>query len=187
MRLALLMLIGAPLAAQQPATGIFDGRGDVGVTPKAGSVEFTGGEYRVTGGGANTWAADDAFYFVWKRVTGDVTLSADVRFEGAGTVAHRKAVLMVRQDLTPGSAYADVAVHGDGLTSLQFRPTAGAPTEEIKSTITGPVRIRIQRNGNSFTISAGKPGDTLTPTGPRVAQKGPHQACAPKLRSTPPA
>jgi hypothetical protein len=39
-------------------------------------------------------------------------------------VAHRKAALMIRQSLDPGAAYADVALHGDGLTSLQSRATA---------------------------------------------------------------
>jgi dipeptidyl aminopeptidase/acylaminoacyl peptidase len=170
MRLVLFMLLGFPLVGQQAPLGVFEGRGDVGVTPKAGSVEFTGGDYRVTGGGANIWAADDAFYFVWKRITGDVTLTADVRFEGAGAVAHRKAVLMVRQDLTAGSAYADVAVHGDGSAALQFRSAAGAQTQEIKSTIAAPTRIRIERRGNAFTIGAAKAGEELVTSGPQTVQ-----------------
>ncbi len=46
---------------------------------------------------------------------------------------HRKAALMIRQSLEPDAAYADVALHGDGLTSLQFRPTAGAATSALAS------------------------------------------------------
>ena len=38
---------------------------------------------------------------------------------------------MIRQSLDPDSAYADAALHGDGLTSLQFRPTAGGETLEV--------------------------------------------------------
>src|SRR5437660_8091914 len=156
--------------AQQPQTNPFDTRGDLGVTPKTGSFEFdiASGEYKVTGGGANIWATEDAGYFAWKRFSGDVTLAADIRFMGAGAVAHRKAVLMVRQDLTPGSAYADVAVHGDGLASLQFRPTAGAQTQEIRSTRKGPVRIRVERRGDRFMMFAGDPGQTLEPAGPAL-------------------
>ena len=155
-----------------PQVGLFESRGDLGVTPKTGSVEYDGatGEYRVTGGGANIWGAEDALHFAWKRLSGDVTLSADVRFLGAGAVGHRKAVLMIRQDLTPGSAYADVALHGDGLTSLQFRPAAGGPTKEIRSTVTGPTRLRIERRGNRFTILAGRSGEELTPSGPQVVE-----------------
>src|SRR2546423_15089095 len=97
----------AVLAIAQPQTNLFDLRGDLGITPKTGSLEFDAapGEYKITGGGANIWATEDAGFFTWKRLSGDVTLTADVRFIGTGAVTHRKAVLMVRQDLTPGSAY----------------------------------------------------------------------------------
>jgi len=53
-------------------------------------------------------------------------------------VAHRKAVLMVRQNLNPDSAYADVALHGDGLTSLQYRLKDGQATAEVRSTLSMP-------------------------------------------------
>ena len=166
-RLILPTLFCTALSA---AVGIFDSDGSVGETPKKGSVEYNSaaGEYRITGGGANIWAATDAFHFVWKRVSGDITLTADVHFSGAGTAAHRKAVLMVRQGLEPDSPYADVALHGDGLTSLQFRPTTGAITQEIRSPVTAPVRIRIERRGEQFTIYAGKPGEDLKSTGTAI-------------------
>ena len=159
---AALLLAGA--GAAQP---VFESHGDLGVTPKAGAFEYDAAkaEYRVTGGGANIWGTEDAMHFAWKRLTGDFTLTADVRFIGAGTVAHRKAVLMARQDLTPGSAYADIALHGDGLTSLQFRPAAGAATQEIKSTISAPLRLRIERRGNLFMASASNGGDEVTGIG----------------------
>ncbi len=164
---AAALLICSPVPAAD-AVGAFEGHSDVGITPKAGSAEFNSAtnEYRITGGGAHLWAAEDAFQFVWRRVSGDVTISADVQFIGAGAVAHRKAVVMVRQDLTAGSAYADVALHGDGLTSLQYRLTAGAQTQEIVSTTKGLARIRIERRGNQFTMYAGKPGEQLTASAP---------------------
>jgi regulation of enolase protein 1 (concanavalin A-like superfamily) len=169
MRLLILsVLFCAALSAA--GVGIFDSDGAVGETPKKGSVEYNAAtrEYRITGGGANIWAATDAFHFVWKRLSGDVTLTADVQFSGAGAAAHRKAVLMVRQGLEPDSPYADVALHGDGLTSLQFRPTTGAITQEIRSPVTAPTRIRIERRGEQFTIYAGKPGDELKSTGTAI-------------------
>src|SRR5258708_14310138 len=138
-----LFVLALCCAAQPSPT--FDITGDVGDTPQKGKLEFDGntGEYRVTGGGANIWAATDAFYFVSKKLSGNVALTADVRFVGTGAVAHRKAALMIRQSLDPGSAYADVALHVDGLTSLQFRPTASAPTQEVRSELKAPARIRI--------------------------------------------
>ncbi len=72
---------------------------------------------------------------------------------------------MIRQGLDAGAAYADVAVHGDGLTSLQFRPTEGAGTQEVKAEVNAPSRIRIERRGNVFTMFAGNSGEDLKPTG----------------------
>ena len=72
------------------------------------------------------WGAADAFHMSWVRISGDVTLTADVRFppEG-GAIPLKKAVLIVRQSLDPDSAYADVAIHGDGHITLQYRETKG--------------------------------------------------------------
>ncbi|MCX6629544.1 MAG: hypothetical protein NTW28_18150, partial [Candidatus Solibacter sp.] len=168
LRCLTLGLVAAILAAQ--SLGPFEDHGDVGETPQKGKAEFSGGEYRITGGGANVWGTVDAFHYVWKKMSGDVALTADVSFVGKGAVAHRKVTLMIRQSLDPGSAYAGAALHGDGLTSLQFRPTAGAATKEVKqaamSDLTAPVRLRIERRGDNFTMSAGKAGEPLTSTGP---------------------
>ena len=165
MKPAFLLAIACSAAFGQ---GQFDQSSNIGITPQKGKVEFNqaAGEYAVTGGGANIWAAADAFYFVYKQLSGDVALTADIRFVGAGTVAHRKAALMIRSGLGPDAAYADVAVHGDGLTSLQFRPTDGAITQEIRSDLKGPVRVRIEKRGDRFTLLAGAPGEELKPSGP---------------------
>jgi hypothetical protein len=169
---AALMLAGAAAPQSKTGLGVFETHGNMGITPKAGSIEFdpASREYRVTGGGANIWGTEDAGYFAWKRISGDVTITADVRFVGAGAVGHRKAVLMIRQDLTPESAYADVALHGDGLTSLQYRSNAFGQTQEMRSTLNGPTRIRIERRGAQFTIFAGKPGEELAPSGPQTVE-----------------
>jgi Tol biopolymer transport system component len=152
----------------QAPVGIFESHADIGVTPKAGKVEHdpATSEYRVTGGGANIWGPADAYHFAWKRISGDAALTADVRFVGEGVDPHRKAVLMFRQDLSPGAAYADVAVHGDGLTSLQFRRAADGPTAEVRAADKAPVRLRLERRGNAFTMYTGKPGTELSASEP---------------------
>jgi TolB protein len=125
------------------------------------------------GGGANMWLKTDAFQFVYRELSGDVTIAADLRFLGEGVEAHRKAALMIRQSLEPDSVYADVAVHGDGLTSLQYRAAAGADTQELRSEIKAPTRIRIERHGDQFIIAAGN-GEDLKTTGPvTVSMHGP--------------
>src|SRR5438034_8242660 len=55
---------------------------------------------------------------------------------------HRKAVLMVRQTLDADSAYADVALHANGLTSLQYREEKGAATHEIQANEIGRASCR---------------------------------------------
>ena len=97
---ALLVLSarGQHLNGQAPV-GDFAGHTDVGITLKAGSASFDDvrHEYSVTGGGENMWGIQDAFHFVWRRVSGDVTLTADMKLQGAGGNPHRKAGLMIRQ------------------------------------------------------------------------------------------
>ena len=130
----LFMLSFAGTLTAQTNVGQFESHQDIGITPVAGSAQFdaASGEYRITGGGANVWGTQDALQFAWKRISGDVRITADVKFIGVGAVNHRKALLMLRQSLSPDAAYADVALHGDGLTSLQFRSTAGEKTEELR-------------------------------------------------------
>ncbi|MDX2150040.1 MAG: hypothetical protein SFV54_04845 [Bryobacteraceae bacterium] len=145
------------LQAAAAAVGIFTISTDVGVNPTPGSATHDPAAmaYRITGSGANIWGATDAFRFVARQLTGDFALTANIRFEGAGVDPHRKAVLMVRQDLSPDSPYADIAVHGDGLTALQYRTTKGGITEEIRSPINSPERLRLERRGNRITVYAG--------------------------------
>jgi TolB protein len=154
--------------AQTNDLGIFTNEGSVGQTPPGCKAKYdpAKGEYTITGGGANVWAATDAFYFVWKKASGDLTLTTDIRWVGTSPAEHRKAMLMVRQSLDPGSSYADAVSHGNGLTSLQFRGAANEQTYQVIAAEDGPVRLRIVRKGSRFTMFSGKPGEELKPTGP---------------------
>ena len=173
-------LLRAPVLPQSidSAVGIFSSRTNVGTATSPGSVEFDAakGEYRVTGGGSNLWGKVDGFHFLWKRVSGDFTMTADIRVlpgSSAESHVHRKGAVMVRQDLTQGSVYADAAVHGDGSTALQFRRAADDATAEIKPEVTAPATVRIERRGNRFTMSyAVKADDTLVTTAPQVVEMG---------------
>ena len=130
--------------------GIFESHGDVGTVLHPGSVEYDAAKhtYAVSGSGENMWFSADNFQFVWKKVSGDVALAADISFVGKGLNPHRKAVVMVRQSLDEASVYADVALHGSGLTSLQFRDETAGITREIQSNLTAPKRLRIARRGD---------------------------------------
>jgi regulation of enolase protein 1 (concanavalin A-like superfamily) len=166
--LSAIAFIGSRCQAFASKLGVFESHKDIGLTPKRGTCRYDRktAAYRVTGGGANMWLNTDAFQFVYQQISGDVTLTADIQFVGQGVEEHRKAALMIRRSLQPDSAYADAALHGDGLTSLQYRSTSGAQTKEIRSDLKAPVRIRIERRGNEFTMSVGNPGEDLKSTPP---------------------
>jgi hypothetical protein len=141
----------APMAAP---TGLFESHGDIGTVLHAGSVEYDAAKrsYTITGSGENMWSASDAFQFAWKKMSADVTLTADISFLGKGVNEHRKAVLMIRQSLDAESPYADVALHGSGLTSLQYREEKGAATHEIQANVSAPARLRIEKRGAYLSL-----------------------------------
>ena len=157
--------------------GVFEGHGDVGTVLHHGSVEYDPAKrtYSLTGSGENVWSTADAFQFVWKKVSGDVAVTADISFPSAGGAPHRKAMLMIRQSLDADSAYADAALHGNGLTSLQSRDSKGAATHEIESNVSAPKRLRITKLGNYFYMSIAAEGEELHPAGGamRVTLDGP--------------
>src|ERR1700675_1735009 len=150
-------LSSSNLWASAAPTGVFESHADVGSVLHPGTLEYDAvrGIYTVSGSGENMWSTADAFHFVWKKVTGDASLAADISFLGKGGNEHRKAVLMVRQSLDADSAYADVALHGNGLTALQYRDEKGAATHEIQTqeiqtheiqaNIAGPKRFRVEK------------------------------------------
>ena len=147
--------------------GIFEGHGDVGTVLHPGSVDYNAGKqsFTVAGSGENMWFTADAFHFVWKKVSGDVSLAADVNFLGQGKNPHRKAVLMIRQTLDADSVYADVALHGEGLTSLQYRDEKGATTHEIQANLSAPRRLQLEKRGDYVYMLLGKGGDPVQVAG----------------------
>jgi Tol biopolymer transport system component len=166
--LLVLWLYGQPAAAAAGGPpGDFEGKTDVGNVELPGSVEIDAakGEYRITGSGANIWGDTDAFHFAWWKVAGDLEMTAEVNWVGAGKQAHRKAGWMVRQDLTADSPYADAVVHGDGLISLQYRRTRGGPTMEVKAPVKPPALIRLERTGDLFSLSVAPKGESFEPVG----------------------
>jgi hypothetical protein len=157
-------------AAEGVAVGAFENHGDVGKVLHEGSVAFdpTTKSYTVAGSGENMWAAKDAFQFVWKKVSGDISLTADVAFVGKGVEPHRKACLMIRQDLDGDAAYVDVALHGDGLSSLQFRDAKGAGTHEVQANLSAPSRLRIEKRGKYALMYLAAKDKELTFSGAAV-------------------
>ncbi len=149
----------------------------MGTVLHAGSVDYDAPKatYTISGSGENMWLATDAFQFVWKKVSGDVTLTADISFLNKTGNEHKKAVLMLRQSLDADSVYADVALHASGLTSLQFRDEKGAVTREIQSNLSAPKRLRIAKRGDYVYMSLVGRG--------RQSPRSPADGCAFRCRA----
>jgi TolB protein len=154
----------------QDRLGVFEGHGDIGNGVKPGSATYIGatGQYVISGAGYNIWADHDEFQYVWKRMTGDFILYARAEFLGTWVNYHRKAGWMIRKDLSGNSPHVNAVEHGDGLTSLQFRRTAGAQTEEHRLKMTHANILQLERKGNQYIMRAaiyGEPFQTDTISG----------------------
>ena len=162
-----LTMVGNTWAQSTARLGWFEEATDVGKMSHGGTVELhpDSREYVVTGGGANIWGNVDAFHFAWRKLAGDVAVTTGVRWQKDGGNAHRKAGWMIRQSLAADSPYVDAVIHGDGLTSLQYRKVPGGPTEEIQSPLRGPAAIQLERHGDVFTLSVAREGQDFQPMG----------------------
>src|SRR5215468_2391835 len=158
------LIFVTPTHSQTMSVGIFENHSDVGTVLHPGSVEYDTSKqtYTITGSGENMWSTADAFQFVWKKMSGDLSLTADIGFLTKTGNEHKKAVLMLRQSLDTDSVYVDVALHLSGLTALQFRSEKGAVTHEIESSLSAPKRLRIVKRGE-YVYMALAEGDALKP------------------------
>src|SRR5665213_2527062 len=98
-------LLSAAASAQTGNLGIFKAAADVGNPSTKGSTAYDAstGQYRITGAGANMWTNADQFQYLYREVTGNMTITATVQFVGEGAVAHRKAGIVIRKTLDTDS------------------------------------------------------------------------------------
>lgn len=138
-------------------SGLFKNSCDVGSCKLKGSMSYdkVSNVYALTGAGLNMWLKTDEFFMAWQKETGDFSLSAKVAFKGKGVNAHRKLGLIIRESLAADAKYADITVHGDGLTSLQYREKSGELTKEIVSPAKAPDHILLQRIGKKILVKTG--------------------------------
>jgi TolB protein len=149
-----------------PRTGAFEIVTDVGTRRIPGSTSYdpVRQTYTVTGGGENIWAVTDEFHFAGLTMRGDFILTVECVFIGAGVNPHRKMGVTLRQTLDGSSIHADAAVHGDGLTSLQYRAQIGAETREMKAPFTHADVLQLERSGATIIMRAATRGEPLSET-----------------------
>jgi Tol biopolymer transport system component len=136
--------------------GFFDHHQDVGEPRLAGDALYdpNGQSYALTGAGTNAPSTLDQFHFAGKKIRGDFSVQATVRFVGAGTNPRRNVGIIARDALTGTSRYVAACVHGDALTSLQFRSADAGPTAQLEVSSFHPTDIQLSRTGDRFTISS---------------------------------
>jgi len=156
--LAAGLLAASGLMAQ---TGAFESHQDIGTVLHPGSFEYDAAarSYKIVASGDNIWGTSDALHFAFKRVSGDMSLTAEISFPTTTGDPHKKAVLMFRQNLDADSAYADAAIHGSGLSSLQTREEKGVASHEVQFGQSAPKRVRITKAGAYFYVSVANEGE----------------------------
>ena len=174
--LALLPSAFTGRAAAQEASGalgIFEAESDVGVLLHPSKFVYDSSQqtYTITASGENVWFDKDNFHFVWIKVSGDGFFQADIQFLGKGVNPHRKALLMARPSLDADSPYVDIAMHGNGMTAMQFRDEKSGLTREVQAALWSPKHLKIEKHGEYFTMwLAGEDGQfRFAGSSPRIA------------------
>ena len=154
-----MCLVAASGFAQTGRLGAFTNSGDVGGPARKGSTEFDAakGQYRITGAGANIWAKEDQFQYVWREMSGGIAVTATMQFLGEGA-AHRKAGIMLRQAPDTDSPYIDIVIHGNGMPGIQWRNTKGDTTNAVDFPFDAPAKFKLKlvRQGAAITVSIAK-------------------------------
>jgi Tol biopolymer transport system component len=137
---------------------------DIGNPKLNGSFQFDekSQKFTLAGAGYNLWFERDEFYFVSQKVEGDFIITTNLKFIENGVDPHRKIGLMIRESNAENSVYMDGAIHGDGLTSLQYREKIGGETLE-KASEKKEIQdiVQLERKGNEFIFRVSKDGNPL--------------------------
>ncbi|UOQ98705.1 hypothetical protein MUN81_04245 [Hymenobacter sp. 5317J-9] len=143
--------------------GIFDGQSDVGASLVPGNSSFDPGakEYTINSAGYNIWYTRDEFRFLWKKMSGDVSLAADVKFPNEEGFFDRKAVVIIRQSLDDDSEEAMVARHGAGLMHLAWRPDKNTKVLQMKVPEKSAMRIGIEKRGDTYAMFISQNGEPM--------------------------
>jgi hypothetical protein len=166
--------------------GIFDGQSDVGAALAPGSATYdrAARAYTINSAGYNIWYSRDEFRFLWKKMSGDVSLAADVAFPDANGYSDRKAVLVIRQSLDDDAKQVVVALHGLGMIQLAQRPEKGALTKDREFRVGGrgrpqgaspdslvndlAKRVGLEKRGHKFALFVSVEGEPMTQFGPAL-------------------
>ena len=159
-----------PLSAR---IGIFANSVDVG-NPKVEGTSWYDGRtqsYALTGGGYNIWFERDEFQYLYNELEGDFILTANFEILGQAANPHCKTGWMVRASTDDNAAHFTATVHFDGLTSAQFRESAGDSMEHDDQLFTEESHyqiLQIERSGKTYIFRAARKGELLQEVGSKT-------------------
>lgn len=161
MTAGLILAIPTLVLAGPESLNQFKHHQDIGAVKQPGSVDYDAATqtYTISGSGANMWYGEDELHYLWRKIEGDFIVRAKMEFIGKGTDPHRKIGWNVRKSLDGDAANIHATIHGDGLTSLQFRETAGADTFQYIFDTTSANIIQLERRGDVYIMSVAKQGE----------------------------
>ncbi len=166
--------------------GIFQGQSDIGSAVVPGSAHYDPStrQYTINSAGYNLWYTRDEFRYLWTKLSGDASLAADIAFPDPTGYGDRKAVLVLRQDLTDDAKEIIVALHGAGMIQLAQRPAKGLRVNDTEYRIGGrgrpggaspdslvPIfaqRIGLEKRGDDFALFVSLEGEPMHPFGPPI-------------------
>jgi hypothetical protein len=156
--------------------GVFQGQSDIGAALVPGSASYDAGtrQYTIHSAGYNVWYSRDEFRYLWKKMSGDVSLAADVAFPDPNGYGDRKALLVIRQNLDDDSKEAMAAQHGTGMIHLAQRQDRGALITDMQYRFGGALakvmaqRIGLEKHGDSIAIFISLKGEPMHQFGPPV-------------------
>lgn len=144
----------------------------------SGSASYDPGtkRYKVNSAGYNIWYTRDEFRYLWKKMSGDVSLAATIGFPiPQDPPQDRKVVLVIRQDLDDDAKEIMVAEHGTGMVHLAERPAKNDMIQDMQYRIGGsmlsgvlPQRIGIEKHDDTVALFIGVKGEPMHQFGPPI-------------------
>ncbi|AVR45138.1 hypothetical protein C7S20_07560 [Christiangramia fulva] len=169
--ISFLIFIAAGLGFSQSSVGIFNNNRDIGEPKNKGIASYNEGSqtYDLSGSGYNVWFDRDEFNYLFNEIEGDFIITANLKFTGEGENPHRKVGLMIRQSSAKDAAHVTAALHGNGLTSLQWREKKADSMKNPQTEITAPKTnyeiLQLERKGDLVIMRAAHPGEELQKIG----------------------
>jgi hypothetical protein len=156
--------------------GVFQGQSDIGsaLVPGSASYDASTKQYTINSAGYNIWYTRDEFRYLWSKMSGDISLAADVTFPDAKGYGDRKAVLVIRQNLDDDSKEAMTGEHGVGMIHLAQRAESGGDLKDMQFRFGGALanirakRIGIEKHGDAIALFISLEGEPMHQFGPPI-------------------